>query len=374
VTPLARILVLILTVVTVVLLPLFATLLIFLNVARGGAVTDFEQAFYTAAEALVDGESPYPAGLDDPAVEAGAAYVYPPLTAIATIPLTVLSVETAAYVVMGLLVAMVLLTLYVLEIRDWRCYGVALIWPPVISAVQTGNITIPLAFGAALAWRFRDRAWAGGAALGVSLAAKLIFWPLLLWQAVSGRLRSAVLAVFVGAVVVFGTWAAIGFDGLRDYPDLLRRIQELEEPQGYTVYALALDLGASSAIARALGVAVAVGLLAAVVVAGRRGDDRRAFAFAVAAALACSPIVWFHYFALLLVAVAVAEPRLGAAWFVPLLMFASGEGTYNGTTLQTAVTIAIAVLTVAVAVRPDRARFPLERLTPPRPVPLERAS
>ena len=35
--------------------------LVFNNVARGGAVTDFEQAFYTAAEALVDGESPYPA-------------------------------------------------------------------------------------------------------------------------------------------------------------------------------------------------------------------------------------------------------------------------------------------------------------------------
>ena len=67
-------------------------------------------------------------------------------------------------------------------------------------------------------------------------------------------------------------------------------------------------------------------LLAAVVVLARRGDERRAFVVAVAAALACSPIVWLHYFALLLVVVAVAEPRLGLLWFVPLAMWGSDGG------------------------------------------------
>ncbi len=139
---------------------------------------------------------------------------------------------------------------------------------------------------------------------------------------------------------------------MREFPDLLHRLQVLEETEGYTVYALATDLGAAPEVARVLAVAVAVSLLCAVVVVGRRGDDRRAFIFALAAALACTPIVWLHYFALLLVVVAVAEPRLGPAWFVPLVMYAS-TGTHNGTTAQTAVTIAAAALTVVVALRPE---------------------
>ena len=370
-TPRARLAVLVASVVTLALLPPFAMYLVFLNVVRGGLVTDFEQAFYPAAVAVLDGVDPYP-DVDDPEVFRGAAYVYPPLTAIATIPLTAMSLDVAAYVVMALMIAMVWATLFVLRIRDWRCYGLALLWPPVIAGIQTGNITIPLALGAALAWRFRDHAWAGATSLGVSLAAKVILWPLLLWQAATGRVRAALLSLAVGVFLVAATWAAIGFDGLGRYPELIGRIQELEEPEGYSVYAVALDLGASSAVARVLGIVVAGALLAGVVVWGRRGEDRRAFALALAAALACSPILWLHYFALLLVVVAVAEPRLGAAWFVPICMYAS-TGSGNGNTLQTVLTITAAALTVALAVRPDRARVPRGWLQPAEPLPRGRS-
>ena len=75
-------------------LPLVALYFIFLNVVHGGQVTDFENAFYPAAEAVLHGRSPYPA-VDDPSLVAGTAYVYPPLTAIVTIPLTTLSSEAA---------------------------------------------------------------------------------------------------------------------------------------------------------------------------------------------------------------------------------------------------------------------------------------
>ena len=142
------------------------------------------------------------------------------------------------------------------------------------------------------------------------------------------------------------------------YPDLLRRFHELEDEEGYTIYALAVDLGFAQSTARALWIGLAVLLIAGIAVLGHRRDDRRAFAIAVSAALACSPIVWLHYFALLIVVVAVAERRLGPAWFVPLLMYAS-SGNRNGTTAQTALTIAVAALTVALAVRPAR----LTRLT-----------
>ena len=86
---------------------------------------------------------------------------------------------------------------------------------------------------------------------------------------------------------------------------------------GYSVYALALDLGTGS-----LGGAADLdgdrgGVVFAAVVVARRGDERRAFILAIAAVLACTPIVWLHYFSLLLVVVAVARPALAPVWFVP---------------------------------------------------------
>lgn len=331
-------------------LPCLALYYVFLNVAHGGGlVTDFENAFYPAASAVLHGHSPYPA-VTDPSLAAGTAYVYPPLTAIVTIPLTALSSHGAGLVAMAVLVAMVVATLLVLDVRDWRCYGMAFLWLPVISAIQAANVTIPLGLAAALAWRYRDRAPIAGLGAGLSLALKPLLWPLLFWLAATRRLRAAVWTLGVAAVALLVTWGAIGFDGLREFPHLLHRLQGLEEREGYTVYALATDLGASPGVARVLGVALAVGLLAGVVVLGRRGDDRRAFILAVAAALACSPIVWLHYFALLLVVVAVGQPRLGPAWFVPLAMYGA-TGTHNGTTLQNALTIASAAVTVLLALR-----------------------
>ena len=96
-----------------------------------------------------------------------------------------------------------------------------------------------------------------------------------------------------------------------------------------------------------------MGLLAAVVWAGRRGDERSAFILTVAAALALSPIVWLHYFALLLIVVALAQPTLGLVWFVPLAMVVT-PGSGHPTPFETGATLAIAALTIALALRTSR--------------------
>ena len=363
------------TIVALGLLPAVAIFVIFQNVAvHDGKVTDFENVFLVAAEAVLEGENPYP-GPDAAVVSLGKAFVYPPLTAFAVAPLTFVSTQASALAAMALLALAVIATLWVLGVRDWRCYGIAFLWSPVLSAIQTGDVTILLGLGAALVWRYRDRAGVAGAALGVTLAAKLILWPLAVWLATTRRAIAVVWALAVGALAAFVPWAAIGFARLGDYPDLLRGLQDVERSErslGYTVYALSVDFGASSALASGLWLAVAVGLVAGVVVLARSGDDRRAFVFAIAAALACSPIVWLHYFALLLVAVAVAEPRLGPAWFVPLAMYFS-TGTHNGTTFQTSITILAAATTIVVALRPSR--WQVSRAVGPRgPISLERTS
>jgi hypothetical protein len=86
------------------------------------------------------------------------------------------------------------------------------------------------------------------------------------------------------------------------------------------------------------------------VIVGRRGDERAAFILAIAAALALTPIVWLHYFALLVVVAALAQPTLGVVWFVPLAMVLT-PGSGHPTPFETAATLVVAVMTFALALR-----------------------
>ena len=53
----------------------------------------------------------------------------------------------------------------------------------------------------------------------------------------------------------------------------------------------------------------------------------RSFTLAIAAALTLSPIVWLDYFALAMVPLAIARPRLSWIWFLPLATWGlSGAG------------------------------------------------
>lgn len=336
-------------------LPLVALYFVLEPVVGDSQAVDFHFAYYPAAEAVLEGGSFYP---EDGFILRGEPefvidYVYPPLIALATTPFTVLSVAAAEVLWVVLLLAAFLATLWVLEVRDWRCYGLALLWPPVTDAVGTGNVSILMALAAALVWRFRDAPRSSGATLGISIAAKVFLWPLAVWLAATRRVAAAAWAIGVGLVVLFVSWAVVGFRGLSEYPDLVRRLSDRMDERGYTVYALGVDLGLPASLAWALWLGVAVGLLAGTVVLARRGDDRRAFVLALAATLAFSPIVWLHYFALLLVAVAVVQPRLAPVWFIGLpLQVVITTGVYNGSTFQTAAMLVAAALTFALVLMP----------------------
>ena len=154
----------------------------------------------------------------------------------------------------------------------------------------------------------------------------------------------------IAGVLLLLSWAAIGFAGLTGYFDLLRRLEDTIGQDAYTTYVMAVDLGASPGVARALSLAFGLILLTAVVWTARRGDERSAFILAIAAALALSPLVWLHYFAFLVVVVALAQPRLGALWFLPLVMFVC-PGRGNPTLLETAVALGAAALIIALALR-----------------------
>ena len=325
-----------------------AVIIIFQNALQSDiAAFDFHQ-FDTAAHAILRGENPY-----DP-VNApsawGGPYPYPPLPALTAIPLTALPYEAAGVLVMAALVLAALATLFVLDVRDLRCYGLVLLWPPVISAVQTGNLSLWFALAAAVMWRYRARLVPASATLGLALAAKFFLWPLVVWLAATRRTASAVLASVTGASLLLVSWAVIGFDGFLEYPSILHKLENTVGEDSYTLYIVGLDAGLPGPLARAVWLGFGLGVLACVVALGRRGEDRAAFIVAIAASLALSPIVWLHYFSLLLVVVAVAQPRLGLVWFVPFGM-AVTPGSGHPTPFETAWTLAVAAAVVALSVR-----------------------
>jgi hypothetical protein len=325
------------------------------NALGDSQAADFHFNYYYAAEAIRAGENFYPSvdfvvrGPGDLIID----YVYPPLIAILTVPWTFMPVGLAEVLFQFVLVAAFVGTLALLRVRDWRCYGLAFLWPPVTDAIATGNISILLGLAAALVWACRDRARIAGGALGVSIAAKVFLWPLTVWLVATRRVRAAAWSIGVAAFTLFVSWAVVGFRGLADYPDLVRRLTDRMDERAYTVYALGVDLGLPEAVAWTLWLALAVAVLAASVVRTRRGDEQGAFVLALAAAIAFSPIVWLHYFTLLLVAVAIARPRLAPVWFmgIPLQLVVS-TGVYNGSTFQTAAVLAAMALTVALVLAP----------------------
>jgi len=305
------------------------------------------RVYYDAADVFLDGGSPYVSLAETLAV---GGYVYPPFTALVVAPLTVLDIQVAGVLVLGLLILATLAIPYVLGVRDWRCFGLLLLWPPVIQGLQTGNATIVMALLAALAWRFRDRAALAGLALGTAFAVKLMLWPLAVWLAATRRYRAVAWMAGSALLLVLVPWAAVDFVGLREYPTLLREFGEALDDNAYSLYAVALDLGAGSAVARAVWAVAAIALLTATVVMARRRDEPTAFVLAIAATLSVSPIVWLPYFLMLAVAVAVAQPHLGVLWFAPLAMWGV-PGTYDPGSIETVATVAIAAVTLALAVR-----------------------
>jgi hypothetical protein len=276
----------------------------------GNLGNDFRNELYPAAKMVLHGVNPFPA--PDANLSSGQNRIFPIPAVALVIPLTVLPPMWAAAVLSVILLALLAATLWVMGVRDWRVYGLVLIWPPALVAVQTGNITILLGLLVALAWRYRDRTWVSGLAIGAAIALKLFLWPLLVWLVAIRRYRGA--AVGAGIGVIGGFLAVLPFTSLHDYVRLENNLGNVFGPHSYNLTGLFAQghLG-SKTVALAFSYAIGLGLL---VLAYRR----RSLTLAIAASLVLSPIVWTHYFVLLVIPLAIRWPRLAPAWFVPLVM------------------------------------------------------
>jgi hypothetical protein len=311
---------------------------------RARAPLDDFGIFRGAAKAVLHGKSPYVAA-DPHAFAHFDKFVYPPSAALLFSPFTALPIKLGSVLMLVLGLISILAALRLLDVRDWRCYGVAAISAPVINSLVLGAVTSFLLLGTAAAWRYRDRPTVAGPVAAVTAVMKLFLWPLGLWLLVTRRLRATLAFVVVAGVVVIGGWATIGFAGLRSYPHLLHVLAQVEQGVSYSPVAL---LGLSGTAATFLSLAlVGVTVLAVGLYARGVDGDRRCFTIAIAGSLVATPVLWLHYFALLLIPIALYRPRLSGLWFVPLALWLTPASHANGSAWK--ITLALAVLAVVVA-------------------------
>jgi hypothetical protein len=283
----------------------------------GNLGNDFRFELYPEAKAIVHGHDPFPSPHAD--LSSGQNEIFPIPAALLVAPLTLLPRSWAANVDALILLALLAGTLRILGVRDWRVYGVVGLWAPAYAAVQTGNLTIVLGFLVALAWRFRDRPWTPGLAIGVAIALKLFLWPLFVWLVAVKRYRAAATAAALG--LVGGVLLVLPFESVGNYIRLIDNLRGVFGPQSYNVLGFfALSGAGSQHLAVVVQACVGLAVLGLAYV-------RSSLPLAIAASLVLSPIVWTHYFALLVIPLAIRWPRLALPWFIPIVMvFCPGTG------------------------------------------------
>jgi hypothetical protein len=326
----------------------------FVDFVDGAGAPNDLAIFLRAAGDVLHGASPYVYAADK-------TFAYPPLLAWLVAPLHPLSGAVAGFLWTALSLALVGLALWLLELRDWRCYALVFVFLFTRSSVDLGTIEPLLLLAVAATWHWRDRALAAAGAAGTAIVLKLFLWPLVVWLALRRQLRAAALAVAFAAALALVSWAAIGFAGIGSYPSVLRRLADDESTSSYSVVALGVRAHLPLLAARIISVLVALALLGAAAWAAR--DERRTprdrdvvtLTLTLGAALAASPIVWVHYFLLLLVPLALARPRLSLLWFVPFAFQPLGEAAWpagDAGKLVLALAATLLILGAAV-VRPD---------------------
>jgi hypothetical protein len=238
-------------------------------------------------------------------------------------PLTALPWGVGLALWLAILSAALVGALYVLGVRDVRCYALALLSVPAINGLSWGNATLFLVLLVALAWRLRDRPLPSGLIVGLAIASKLFLWPLVLWLLGTRRYGAAATALATTLVGIFGSWAIIGFDGLKTYPDLLRLAEDIYAVHGYSVATMASALGVATEAATWLALLLGATLAAAAFLIGRTSRDEFSLSMAVVAAILGSPILWEYYYVLIFVPLAILSPRFSTLWLIPAAFYAT---------------------------------------------------
>jgi hypothetical protein len=281
------------------------------NVRQGVFGFDFHRGMFVASQHLAHGQPIYPAADPNVLLSQGAPYIWPPPLAVLGVPLTWLPWPAAGIVWTGLNLGFLAAALRLVGLRDRRLWLLALFSFPVTSSLLLGQPNGLLVLLAALAWRYRDQALRGGAAVGTAAALKLLAWPLLVWFVFTRRWRAAGASFAVAVVWLATTWAVIGWSGLRDYPSLLAADARAFQPHSFSLVALATNAHIAPGAGRLACVLAAIALIGLCLITAQT-DDLTAYGLATFAGIVASPVVHVHYLIALLVPLAASRP--GRLW------------------------------------------------------------
>ena len=291
-------------------------------------------ACYVAARALANGESPYDAAVARRVAHAlgvvhHSPYIYPPLPALLLRPLAAVPYRAAAWIWFllsaGALVAALWLLRPVVRIPwrsyRWMCLAVFFL-PPVHHTLQHGQITTFLFLLVMLSAVIGGAA--GGVWVGIASALKVFPATLGVVYALSGRLAALAVMVASAAAMTVGA-ALVAPDATREFSTRVAPQLALDRrlaPNNQSVHAvtarwfeahwfvtpIADTPWVGRIISSVTTAAVAVVTLWTLV-SIRRVDGAlvhlERMSLVLAATLIVSPIVWDHYYVLLLLPAAV---------------------------------------------------------------------
>ncbi len=315
--------------------------------AHDGRGEDFRFQYWLAGWRTLHGLSPYP--ILHASANGVAVFPYPAPTAIFFAPFALLPRGISGDVFTAVCLTAPLLSLGVLGVRDWRLYGLVMLLAPVVAGWQTANLTLLLGLGLAILWRFRVRPVAAGVAAATLVALKPFLWPVILWLLVTRRWRSGLYAVLTEAAIQIASWSVLGFGQIHRFLRVTFSVTHALRGWGYSIASSVMHLGAGPELATVLAAGVSVGLALAMLLQLRRRSDATAFVLAVVLALCASPVVWTHYFALLIIPLAAVRPRLSPAWLCLLPMWACPVTSPTG--WQAELALVTFLVTVCVVLR-----------------------
>lgn len=336
---------------------IFTAFVLYIAIHSRAFAVDFHNGEWPAGRRLLDGMSPYFGPHSSAVLSAGAAhpkvtpFVYPAVGAVVYAGLALIPHYVADALFTGFDMVAALLSLRLMGARDVRLYGLVFLWPPVLVGWQSANITLVLVLGVAAVWYYRDRPAVSGPLLALVISLKIVMWPMALWLLATRRYRALAFMVGSGLILNLAAWAIVGYNAIPRYLSVLQSFNHAGERRAYSVINLALHLGASTQVATMLSYAIAAVIAAVCFKVGRGGRERLAFILCLAVTLLATPIIWLHYFALLLVPLALVRPRLSAIWFLPLAMF--GCPPTEPKTWQLTLVLAIATVMFWVMIRMD---------------------